>query len=188
MRYLIPFPPETPKVSPFPVPEMKDSGKRQEFSTGAVRDTADGKPRWSLLPPCVWEADACYAKGEASDLAKCVVDFLKTGNVFFLEFSLPHLLGSNDGLQRLTDWLAKGAEKYSPFNWVKGIPVSRCVDSLGRHFSALCSGKTDEDHYAAALCNIVFIITYYGQDNKELLDFPGYGYPDLTNQAPAQTK
>lgn len=28
----------------------KDSGKRQEFSSGAVRDTVEGKPRYSLIP------------------------------------------------------------------------------------------------------------------------------------------
>jgi hypothetical protein len=32
------------------VAELKDSGKRQEFNTGAVRDTAEGKSRLSLLP------------------------------------------------------------------------------------------------------------------------------------------
>jgi hypothetical protein len=30
---------------------MHDSGKRQEFSTGAVRDTADDKPRLDLISP-----------------------------------------------------------------------------------------------------------------------------------------
>jgi hypothetical protein len=30
--------------------QMKDSGERQSFSTGARRDTDDNKPRWSLLP------------------------------------------------------------------------------------------------------------------------------------------
>jgi hypothetical protein len=30
---------------------MNDSGKRQEFNTGAVRDTADGKPKLSLISP-----------------------------------------------------------------------------------------------------------------------------------------
>jgi len=29
----------------------KDSGKRQEFESGAVRDTQDGKPRYDLIPP-----------------------------------------------------------------------------------------------------------------------------------------
>ncbi len=30
---------------------MHDGGKRQSFSTGAVRDTADGKPRPDLISP-----------------------------------------------------------------------------------------------------------------------------------------
>jgi len=31
--------------------EMKDSGKRQQFNDGAVRDTADGKSRPDLISP-----------------------------------------------------------------------------------------------------------------------------------------
>jgi hypothetical protein len=31
--------------------ELKDSGERQQFQTGAVRDTATGKPLMELLPP-----------------------------------------------------------------------------------------------------------------------------------------
>lgn len=31
--------------------ELKDSGKRQEFETGAKRDIQDGKGRYDLLPP-----------------------------------------------------------------------------------------------------------------------------------------
>lgn len=30
--------------------EIKDSGNRQSFSTGSVRDTEDGKPRYDLVP------------------------------------------------------------------------------------------------------------------------------------------
>ena len=30
---------------------MNDSGKRQEFETGAVRDTSEGKPRPELISP-----------------------------------------------------------------------------------------------------------------------------------------
>jgi len=33
------------------VTEMHDSGKREEFATGAVRDTADEKPRPDLISP-----------------------------------------------------------------------------------------------------------------------------------------
>lgn len=31
--------------------ELKDSGNRREFTTGAVRDIGDGKGRCDLLPP-----------------------------------------------------------------------------------------------------------------------------------------
>ena len=33
--------------------EIKDSGKRTEFASGAVRDMHDGKGRFDLLPMCV---------------------------------------------------------------------------------------------------------------------------------------
>ena len=31
--------------------QLKDSGKRQEFTTGAIRDTAEGKGRYDLISP-----------------------------------------------------------------------------------------------------------------------------------------
>jgi hypothetical protein len=44
--------------------EMHDSGKRQEFPTGAVRDTDDDKPRPTLIPPLAMERVAkWYALG-----------------------------------------------------------------------------------------------------------------------------
>lgn len=42
--------PTKPELSPGGY-VTKDSGERQEFSTGAVRDTQEGKPRYSLIPP-----------------------------------------------------------------------------------------------------------------------------------------
>jgi hypothetical protein len=36
-------------------PVMADSGKREQFSTGAVRDTAEGKPRPDLISPFAME-------------------------------------------------------------------------------------------------------------------------------------
>lgn len=35
------------------MPEIKDSGERTEFTTGAVRDMHEGKGRFDLLPMCV---------------------------------------------------------------------------------------------------------------------------------------
>jgi hypothetical protein len=94
--------------------QLKDSGEREQFSTGAVRDTATDKPRPDLISP------------------------------FFLE--------------RLGEHLRKGAIKYQPWNWAKGIPSSRCYESAMRHLMRYAQGYTDEDHLAAAAFNIMAII------------------------------
>lgn len=45
---------------------VKDSGKRQEFSTGAIRDTQENKGRFDLIPPIVEERLAKhYENGSA---------------------------------------------------------------------------------------------------------------------------
>lgn len=42
----------------------KDSGAREEFSSGAKRDTQEGKPRFDLIPPLPLERLAdLYARG-----------------------------------------------------------------------------------------------------------------------------
>ena len=94
--------------------KLPDSGERQEFNGGAVRDTAKGKPRPDLISP------------------------------FFTE--------------RLGRHLGLGAEKYSEWNWAKGIPNSRCYASLMRHLTQFAQGDESEDHLAAAACNIMFMI------------------------------
>lgn len=93
---------------------VKDSGERQEFESGAVRDTAKGKPRPDLISP------------------------------FFLE--------------RLGQHLRKGAEKYSEWNWAKGIRSSRYFESAMRHLLQFAQGDVDEDHLSAAAFNIMGII------------------------------
>lgn len=40
---------------------MHDSGERTEFSTGAVRDTAEGKPRMNLISPFFLERLALWS-------------------------------------------------------------------------------------------------------------------------------
>jgi hypothetical protein len=55
--------------------ELKDSGARQSFASGAVRDTATGKPRLALLPPWAlfawgWIMDAGAIKYAARNWEK----------------------------------------------------------------------------------------------------------------------
>ena len=114
---------------------MQDSGQRETFETGAVRDTAEGKVRPDLISPFA--------------------------------------------VERLSEWLRLGAEKYAPRNWEKGLPVSRCTASLCRHLMKFQQGCTDEDHIAAILCNAMFIahiqeMCKRGVLPESLLDLPKY--------------
>lgn len=44
--------------------ETKDSGKREEFDTGAVRDIQESKPRFDLIPTCALRRIAdLYSRG-----------------------------------------------------------------------------------------------------------------------------
>jgi hypothetical protein len=40
--------------------DIKDSGERQKFDGGAVRDTDDGKPRFDLIPPLAEQRTALH--------------------------------------------------------------------------------------------------------------------------------
>jgi len=106
----------------------KDSGKRQEFESGMVRDTQDGKPRYDLIPV--------------------------------------------EGLHRLADLYARGAEKYDDNNWQKGQPFSRVYASLFRHLIAWREGERTEDHLAAVAWN-AFAIMWYEANKPELDDLFG---------------
>lgn len=52
-------------------------------------------------------------------------------------------------LWRLSEWLGKGANKYAPRNWEKGIKFSVCIGKLKRHLEKHIMGEIDEDHLAA---------------------------------------
>ena len=109
--------------------QMQDSGERQQFSTGAVRDTTEGKGRFDLISP--------------------------------------------ELMFRLSKWLEAGANKYSDRNWEKGMPISRCMDSALRHLFKYLAGWKDEDHLAAALCNIMFIM-HFEKYMPEMQDLPAW--------------
>lgn len=105
----------------------KDSGKREEFSSGSLRDTQDGKPRYSLIPP--------------------------------------------EPLKRLADLYVRGADKYGEYNWTKGQPTSRILDSLMRHVEAYRSGETSEDHLAAIAWNAFAIMHFEGTEFDDKHDW-----------------
>lgn len=93
---------------------IKDSGKHEEFATGARRDQREGKGRYDLIPP--------YA------------------------------------ISRLAQVYEKGAKKYAPHNWERGMPLHLFADSALRHTFQYLGGARDEDHLGHAVFNLLAII------------------------------
>jgi hypothetical protein len=72
----------------------------------------------------------------------------------------------------LVDWkslepmvrvLEMGAEKYAPFNWTKGMPVTEVSESLLRHMFAFlehenCDKESKIEHLGHVMCNCMFLI------------------------------
>jgi hypothetical protein len=144
--------------------QIKTSGAEQKFEQGAVRDTAANKPIMSLLSPHLFGTHLAFQGGEY------VRSFLLTRNPEHLEHLLDTMLAKPDGYEKLCLWLKLGAERYAPYNWTKGMPISRCVDSIGRHMLAMHRGATDELHDAALMCNLMFVIHYMHEIREGRLD------------------
>lgn len=65
-------------------------------------------------------------------------------------------------LQGLADVLAFGAQKYAPYNWKKGLPVTEIIASMLRHVAAISQGEdidseTGLPHADHIQCNAMFL-------------------------------
>lgn len=144
--------------------EIKDSGSRTEFPSGAVRDMGGvDKGRCDLMPLDV--VSMCYGYGFPSEV---------TGNVFadihlFTETGNPeHLVSALSRKEPFETWsnmflevskhFAAGCEKYGEDNWKKGIPVKSYINSGVRHYLKWLRGDDDEPHDRAFVWNIMCAI------------------------------
>jgi hypothetical protein len=76
-------------------------------------------------------------------------------------------------------WRKQGAEKYSPRNWEKGMPLSVYLGSAMRHLAKFRAGMDDEDHLSAVIWNFeslmhTQICIEKGWLPEELNDLPDY--------------
>lgn len=77
--------------------EIKDSGKRQEFGTGAVRDTSENKGRFDLLPMATLAAWAVhYERGSSKYGARNWEKGIPVSR--FLDSAMRHLVKAMGGL------------------------------------------------------------------------------------------
>ena len=143
---------------------IKDSGNRTEFATGAVRDIQEGKGRCDLLPlDVVAELLASPGSGYSVAVIDGIRKFMSLGYSIFLKEALRSFVIENKWdyptmLLELSKHFEEGAKKYGEYNWQKGIPISRYIDSAIRHYLKWLRGDTDEAHDRAFCWNIVCAI------------------------------
>ena len=150
--------------------EIKDSGERRGFDTGAVRDIADGKGRCDLLPLDV--------VGEIiGDCILSLIDnYIRTGDVESLykviaRFSEDNFDNLETAMLEVSKHYEDGAKKYAERNWEKGIPLHCYIDSGVRHYLKYRRGDVDEPHDRAFLWNMLGAL--WTQKNKpDLIDLP----------------
>lgn len=154
---------------------IKDSGNRQEFDSGAVRDIQEGKGRCDLLPLDVIGTiyDSHLGVGDTTGTVFYnIYEYQQCGNVEWLIGALSAFLDTPD--VPFTGWadmwlevaihFEEGAKKYGEYNWQKGIPTSRYINSAVRHYLKWLRGDTDEPHDRAFVWNILCCI--WTSENK----------------------
>lgn len=150
--------------------EIKDSGERREFETGAVRDCAKGKGRCDLIPLDV-ASDVC------NDVILCCIDsYIRTGDIedilsVIKIFSEEIYHSKYTALLEVAKQYEDGANKYAERNWEIGIPLHCYVDSGVRHYLKFRRGDTDEPHDRAFLWNMYGLMWTHNH-KPSLIDLP----------------
>lgn len=150
--------------------EIKDSGDRTTYSTGAVRDMHAGKGRFDLMPI---DVVAHQLKDDVlSDLAAFQNNPGDYGYLFQALHRFSKLAFESEETMMLETAIhfEQGALKYSPGNWKKGIPVDSYFDSAVRHYLKWRRGDVDERHDRAFVWNImccIWTIWHIKEENND---------------------
>lgn len=142
--------------------EIKDSGTRREFNTGAVRDIQEGKGRCDLMPLDV----VAYLYQENKDINGIFTrleQYKNTGEPVYLLRLIENYVRSinstiSNELLEVSKHFEEGAKKYGENNWQKGIPTNCYIDSAVRHYLKYLRGDKDEPHDRAFVWNIICCI------------------------------
>lgn len=137
--------------------EIKDSGDRRVYASGAVRDMHEGKGRFDLMPIDVM---ARYMKDEVLSDIGAFQNNPDPGYLFSALGRFGDAAFDGDAAMMLETAIhfEQGALKYSPGNWKKGIPVDSYIDSAVRHYLKWRRGDVDERHDRAFVWNIMCCI------------------------------
>ncbi len=161
--------------------EIKDSGTRHEYETGAIRDTQENKGRCDLLP--LNEVAAVLDKGDRVDRFFFLLDlFIREGGSDFLEKAIRQVVdityyeftrkaSVEEVIIDVSRQYKAGAEKYGERNWELGMPLSSYIDSAVRHFLQYLAGHDDENHERAVIWNLLCCLWTYN-NMFDMIDLP----------------
>lgn len=147
--------------------ELKDSGARREFESGAVRDIQEGKGRCDLLPLDVVADVYDHFFSDEDNILHVFMQlalFQSTGDIYYLKEALKWFMepgpftAVSDMFLEVAIHFEDGARKYGDNNWRKGIPVRCYIDSAVRHYLKYLRGDNDEPHHRAFCWNILCAI------------------------------
>ena len=151
--------------------EIKDSGSRREFETGAVRDDGGGKKgRMDLVPLGVIGSMMC-------DMILINLDvYIQTGNRqclvdAFKKFAKENYENLETAMLEVSIHYQDGCKKYGERNWEKGIPLHSFIDSAARHYIKHRRGDVDEPHDKAFMWNLLGALWTHA-NKPEMIDLP----------------
>lgn len=161
--------------------EIKDSGERREFETGAVRDIQEGKGRCDLMPLDVVGGIYSMYLGPNNIITRTlssIYNFQKAGDTVYLMDSISNFEFDSDWddfesmFLDVAKHFEEGAKKYGDSNWQKGIPARCYIDSAVRHLLKYGRGDDDEPHDRAFVWNLMCCI-WTCIHKPELNDYAG---------------
>lgn len=134
--------------------QLKDSGNRREFDSGAVRDINEGKGRCDLLPLDI------VADIMNDEILFRINQYVCSGNKTSLVcaikvFSEARYGSLSTAMLEVSKHYEDGCNKYGERNWQKGIPLHCYIDSGVRHYIKFTRGDDDEPHDRAFLWNML---------------------------------
>lgn len=148
--------------------EIKDSGTRREFATGAVRDIQEGKGRCDLMPLQVVSKVMCDDLIVADIYAFKNTGYTKHLYVALHRFARDYYDNECTMLLEVAKHFEAGALKYGENNWQKGLPVNCYIDSALRHYLKFKRGDDDEPHSRAFVWNLmacIWEVDYHEKSN-----------------------
>ena len=150
--------------------QLKDSGNRREFESGAVRDVQDAKGRCDLLPLDV------ITDMMNDEILFRINQYVCSGNKTSLVCAIKAFSENRYGslltaILEVSKHYEDGCNKYGDRNWEKGIPLHCYIDSGVRHYLKWLRGDKDEPHDRAFVWNMLGAL--WTQDHlPELCDLP----------------